>query len=601
MLFAQAKLKEYTKKVEQLCDAITADSPQTNCIECQKLLKEGIQKLEEDYVRALIVFCTANFDDRCSGVKDLVGKLIDFSIDEINSLEKIAEKSTRQLKIVNQKLEAEKAKVEQESKEKQIYQALATFNQALATFNQSLAVANKEEAETIGVKLESMRLPFLADSLLIYGQFKDALHVAYYGLLLDEGQGTPNNWKAFGEALRYDEEYSPILYKTEEKTTIQTIEPLSDHQILINNDQGVLLYDLVEKQIKDTIIGAHLLPSSLPNDFSNKLIQNKEGISMLNENSLAIKGICKLSHKPKLVSISPNNELIFLVSKRKENLLFNLSKDTIVRTPFVDQLIYQVEFNPNKDELFFTRTANAKVLIWDATGKKKGEIGENEIYIYDAAFSPNGDFIATANILGEVKLWDMEGKQLPNQLSTYQSIRKLMFFDQQPILVTLAKNEVHVWNYLENKSDLIPFEEGYITAIQENPIDGNLLIALNNGDVYSYNLLDKTRIRFEGHNSAIFHIATSKSNELLLTSSTDGTTKLWNNKGDILMDWDESSTSTPAFFSEDGKSIFVVVKDNTNIQKCTIPSIAYDKMDSKKDAIVSQLKENKSLSIQFLE
>ena len=177
-----------------------------------------------------------------------------------------------------------------------------------------------------------------------------------------------------------------------------------------------------------------------------------------------------------------------------------------------------------------------------------GEKDEYKILVFGVAFSPEGDYLATALGLGwglppgSIRIWDVASRSLLQEfgIGNQPAIHDLTFNKEGNLLATIdAGGQVRIWNFPEG-TDVLTFTgtgtSGYGDgiAVAFSP-DGRLLAAGGRSDWSGFDpelhLFDSSSgdllFDLEGHRSTIFSLAFNKDGNLLASASDDGTVRMW--------------------------------------------------------------------------
>jgi WD40 repeat protein len=160
-------------------------------------------------------------------------------------------------------------------------------------------------------------------------------------------------------------------------------------------------------------------------------------------------------------------------------------------------------FSPVHSTILTASTRDSVVSLWDTQGDTINHIPHQHL-LMDARFSPKGNILsATNNYTGFV--WTPEGELLDSFPLPKDSVRQLNFSpDEKNMLVVFkGKNEALYW-----------------------PISRGDTVRLTHGaPIYSADMLEKNQITY------------------ILTASEDGTAKLWNEKGNLIFEYNNQLIS----------------------------------------------------------
>ena len=213
---------------------------------------------------------------------------------------------------------------------------------------------------------------------------------------------------------------------------------------------------------------------------------------------------------------------------------------------------------------------NKRVVLWDTARGGKHELGNYPARILGFAFSPNGDYLASADEVGHIGLWDVHGRELIHTFDT--GLRGWPFFgfpyngtsfvfcngegaicfwdlDSRQILRTIpfqrgeewlafspdarhwaaaSFDAVVVWR-LGSSVPLIRLQGPYeISALSFSP-DSCMLAVATWGDLVTLYEVGTWRRLWERHTDGLFctGLVFSPDNKTLLTASPSGEVRFW--------------------------------------------------------------------------
>ncbi len=174
-----------------------------------------------------------------------------------------------------------------------------------------------------------------------------------------------------------------------------------------------------------------------------------------------------------------------------------------------------------------------------ATGKELLKIGEgtHRDILYDAEFSPDGKFIATAGYDRAIHLWDATTGALVRKIAGHNgAIFDLAFSPDSTLLASASADETgKIWRVADGERlDTLNQPEGEQFRITFTP-DGKHIVAVG-GDkkIRLWQLVSKTAPKINpvihsrfAHEEAINEMAMSNDGKWLATTSEDGFIKIW--------------------------------------------------------------------------
>ncbi|MEG4923449.1 CHAT domain-containing protein, partial [Microcoleus sp. F10-D1] len=154
----------------------------------------------------------------------------------------------------------------------------------------------------------------------------------------------------------------------------------------------------------------------------------------------------------------------------------------------------------------------------------------------NVAFSKDGK-IATSRDHGIVRLWDISGKQLNEQLEEGTNFSNVAFTSDGKLLVVQEVGGVRLWN-LSSKQSIALGDGGRIDEVVLSP-DGKQLATVgedkNGSTVRLWDTKGNQLHELQGgHKGNVNNVAFSPDGQKLVTAGNDSTVRLWDTKGNQL-------------------------------------------------------------------
>jgi WD40 repeat protein len=227
--------------------------------------------------------------------------------------------------------------------------------------------------------------------------------------------------------------------------------------------------------------------------------------------------------------------------------------------------INSIAFSPNGN---FLATASKTAKIWDSdSGIEITEILTPDVS--GVAFSPDGETIATSSKDGMVKIWNVaSGKETTSFLGHTSYISTIVFSPDGKYLATGGYDSMaKIWD-LEQKKDIISIKVergGFFTTIAFSPDGKRIATGSNASTVKVWDVMSgKETAMFITQNSGISSVAFSPDGKRLATGSWDGTSKIWDvETTESLITLRNAYYVSGVAFSPDGKSLAIGSWDGT--------------------------------------
>lgn len=247
--------------------------------------------------------------------------------------------------------------------------------------------------------------------------------------------------------------------------------------------------------------------------------------------------------------------------------------------------IQNAQYSPDQTHLLITFKNNSSAMISNHQGKQQVFIEGHTAPIVSAKYSSDGDYIFTASMdksarmwnqkaqlvttftqplnkvqdlqlssdgfyvltaeFGQAKIWDTNGNPLTILPVENQQIEKVVWSNQQELILLQYKRTIEVWRKKGKKLQYKPiFSKTFNTtfnSLQFSANDQHILAAAHDGTVRILQLNGKKLIEkasLKLHDSAVNTAYFSPNENFILTASDDQTAKV--------LEWNESTSSASA-------------------------------------------------------
>ncbi len=243
----------------------------------------------------------------------------------------------------------------------------------------------------------------------------------------------------------------------------------------------------------------------------------------------------------KLQSNWATSELMAPAVVNLETILANLQEQNSLNQH--NGWVWDVAWSPNGETLA-TASADGTAILWTAQGELLQTL-EHGDRVYGLGFSPDGQTLATATANHSVKLWGINGTLL-HTLSGHQgSVFAVSFSPQGHLLVTGSTDKTaKIWR-IEPNSPTPPILLQTITAhtkeisdISFSP-DGEILATASYDNQVKLWKITPTGTAellttLTGHQSGVSTVNFAPNGQTLATASGDGRVKLWTRDGELI-------------------------------------------------------------------
>jgi WD40 repeat protein len=277
------------------------------------------------------------------------------------------------------------------------------------------------------------------------------------------------------------------------------------------------------------------------------------------------------------VAYSPDGQS--LVSTSEDNTLKVWSRDgKLLRTLHHGETIFRAAFSPVNSQWLVSAGADNVARLWRLDNPVVTTLGGHQDRIIRIQFSPTGDRVASPSWDKTIKLWDRSGRILTNFTAHQKRVNGVVFHpDGQRLASIDSSSRVLIWD--EKGTVLTQFSmlDGVVSSQGEDDPnesvdmghldfspDGQLL-ALGTLSLHGAQLrrLDGSLIiTLTGHEAGITGVEFSPSGQGVVTSSRDGTARLWQSTGELVATLtDHGGVVWSATFSPDGQWVATAADD----------------------------------------
>lgn len=185
--------------------------------------------------------------------------------------------------------------------------------------------------------------------------------------------------------------------------------------------------------------------------------------------------------------------------------------------------------------------------------------------VWDVAFSPDGQILASASYDNTVKLWNRDGQLLRTLSGHTDGLRTVDFSPNGQILVTASFDRtIRLWRLDGTEIKSFTGHEAPILSVTFSP-DGQMIASASKDNTVKLWRLDGTLLKtLTGHTGEVNCVTFSPDGQILASASDDKTVKLWNREGQLLHTLTgHQDLIFDVTFSADGQTIATASKDKT--------------------------------------
>ncbi|MDQ3928032.1 MAG: WD40 repeat domain-containing protein, partial [Chloroflexota bacterium] len=241
-------------------------------------------------------------------------------------------------------------------------------------------------------------------------------------------------------------------------------------------------------------------------------------------------------HRGSIISVdfSPDSKLVVTASTDGTARVWDAGSGRLVSTLIGEgDLLSSAIFSPNGTEVLGLE--GDAVDVWNAASGETAlslKPPDPSATFAKAAYSPDGQTIATTDVLGQVQLWSARGGKLLWSLGLRGSARALI--PQGALSVTFSP---------DGRRLVTPRADGTVQLWDSG--SGKLLFEL------------------PGHTDAVSSVKFGRDGTVVMTASWDGTVRLWRLAGPVMEFSGGTGPLTAAYISPDGQRIVTASQDDT--------------------------------------
>ncbi|MEO1148250.1 MAG: TIR domain-containing protein [Cyanobacteria bacterium J06638_22] len=203
--------------------------------------------------------------------------------------------------------------------------------------------------------------------------------------------------------------------------------------------------------------------------------------------------------------------------------------------------VWDATFSPDGTWLA-SASADTTVCIWERNGHPRMAVGVPEVEILSVAIAPDSEHLATAGDDGRIYLWDQEGNQTAVLEGHTGAVRQVAFSPDGNYLASgSTDNTVRLWRRDGTLVRTLTGHRDVVNDVQFSP-DGRQIAAASSDGSARVWLLDGVPFRNLPHDIPLNTIRFSHDGRHLLTGGNDGRLRVWTQRGNLWRTIDAHNT-----------------------------------------------------------
>ncbi len=238
-------------------------------------------------------------------------------------------------------------------------------------------------------------------------------------------------------------------------------------------------------------------------------------------------------------------------------------------TPFYkslehDSFVYHAAFSQNGEGIA-TVSKDKRTKIWDQEGNLLSVLEGHNASVWHVDFSPNGQRLVTSSYDKKAIIWNIKGSQVCVLSDHKDSVWMACFSANGKMVATASKDRTaKIW---DQEGKLLASLKGHTKSVDKLIFsnDSKLVVtASTDRTAKLWNIEGNLLTTFEGHSGPVKSVAFNEKGDKLISASTDKTAKVWNVDGKELLSLEgHQKTVNLARFSPNENFIITASEDWT--------------------------------------
>ena len=191
--------------------------------------------------------------------------------------------------------------------------------------------------------------------------------------------------------------------------------------------------------------------------------------------------------------------------------------------------VRDIDFNPQNTEQFVSGHQDNIVRVWNMDSKRHSILSVHQAIVRQVAFTPDGNQLLTADVKGNIYVWNMADLSAPKQKITIEDrISKIVFGESSSeFYIATEAGSITKYDLSGNKLSDIASDLGKVTSICVLGQQQQLIAGNNEGKLFFIDLGKNKMVDYLEHKSGVTGLVVNKQGSLLATTSFDKTMKVF--------------------------------------------------------------------------
>lgn len=461
--------------------------------------------------------------------------------------------------------ELERLIAQAETAEKQARDARirAESNERTAIEAQRQAEESEARARRYGRRAEARRLAQRADVLRERGELRDALLLAFLATQIGDSSTLRDTRGALARVTR--DSFGQLIPTLGAITELQVTKG-DTNNLLVLDEGGLTAFRLPEAKVVMTQPEASKL---LYADANSLLLAGQEGQLHYHGWNQA-EAVATTAGSLGIITgqILAGGNAVLATTRDHRIQHWSLIDGAMQPIARHDGNVYQLRSSPDGSRLA-SRSSDGTVRLWTATGEPIATLAEADAYLHDMLFSEDGKTVYTASAHGWIDAWRTDGTHLGR--STHGTAPVVQLTPLRDRLLSRALDScLQLWSASGAHLATLP-HGGRVRGML--PWGADQLLSWADDHLIRLWTADGDLLRtFAGHRGRVTGVSVDEAAGLILSTSRDGTARLWDVAGHELASWPLGGTyNPPARLCPATRQLFVVAGNGKELRRWPYP------------------------------